>query len=134
MRTEEIAKLSRKLIADLIHKREQSEEAVLVEKDERRQHPRWPFPGAIEIWLSGNDAEQRWFASCANLSRTGIGMFMDRPLEAGMAVELACHFPAVTVCGGDDSPLHPDTGRLHRRRGIQFRFLILRKAESALEH
>jgi hypothetical protein len=99
MRTEEIAKLSRKLIADLIHKREQSEEAVLVEKDERRQHPRWPFPGAIEIWLSGNDAEQRWFASCANLSRTGIGMFMDRPLEAGMAVELACHFPEVTVCG-----------------------------------
>jgi len=99
MRTEEIAKLSRRLIDDLVHEREHSEGAALVERDERRRDPRWPFPGAIEIWPTGSEGGQRWFASCGNLSRTGIGMFMDRPLEPGLAVEMACHFPEVTVCG-----------------------------------
>jgi len=99
MRTEEITKLSREVIAELVRVREQSEEAPLVEADERRRHPRWPFPGAIELWPTGSDGAPRWFASCGNLSYTGIGMLTDRPLEPGMEVELACHFPEITVYG-----------------------------------
>jgi len=99
MQTEEITQLSREVIANLIRSREESEDAALFEGDDRRFHARWPFPGAIELWPKDGDGRVRWFASCGNLSYSGIGMFADRAFEPGTPVELACHFPELTVCG-----------------------------------
>lgn len=99
MQTEEIVKITRARVAELVKIRERSEDAELFEGDERRQYSRWPFPGAVELSPAGGDGRSRWYATCGNLSLGGLGMMADRHFAPGMVVDLSCHLPEATLYG-----------------------------------
>ena len=99
MQTEEIVKITRNRVADLVKIRERSEDAGLFEGDDRRTHPRWPFPGAVELSPADGDGRTRWFATCGNLSLGGLGLMTDHYFPPGMIVEFSCHLPEATLYG-----------------------------------
>jgi hypothetical protein len=99
MQTEEIIKITRDRVAELVKIRERSEDARLFEGDESRKHPRWPFPAAVELAPADGDGRTRWFATCGNLSIGGLGLIADHYFPPGMVVDLSCHLPEATLYG-----------------------------------
>jgi hypothetical protein len=99
MQIDEIVKITRQRVADLVHQREQDDGAHLFIGDERREHIRWPFPGAVELAPVGDDGRKRWFATCGNLSFGGLGVMTDHYFEPGTVIEISCHFPESSMFG-----------------------------------
>ncbi len=99
MQTEEIVKLTRKRVSALIKARQESAGTTPFPGPERRQYPRWPFKGAIELWPQGGDGRQVWHGTCLNLSDTGVGLSCEVHFDPGTVLELAIHLPEMTLCG-----------------------------------
>ncbi|HSW44219.1 MAG TPA: PilZ domain-containing protein [Phycisphaerae bacterium] len=99
MQTEQIVRITRRRVADLVKSRERSEDAVLFTGDEKRRNRRWPFPGAAELSLADGDGRKRWFATCGNLSFGGLGIITDRHFSPGTVLDISCHLPELTMVG-----------------------------------
>jgi len=99
MQIDEIITISRQRVADLVQQREKDDGAHLFLNDERREHARWPFPGAVELTPVDGDGRKRWFATCGNLSLGGRGVMTDHYFEPGTVLEISCHFPENSMFG-----------------------------------
>jgi hypothetical protein len=99
MKTEEIVKITRKRVADLVKARTLSSGPGLFAGHEKRKHTRWPFPGAVELSPVEDDGRTRWFATCGNVSLGGLGIISERCFENGTALEISCHLPEMTLVG-----------------------------------
>jgi hypothetical protein len=97
MHTDEIVKLSREVINDLIDRRYKPDKRH--GGSERRRAPRWPFPGTVEIRPDGGDGLEQWFGTCVNLSDTGLGFTCDERIDPGSRLEIAFHYPEKSVYG-----------------------------------
>jgi hypothetical protein len=96
MKADEIVKLSHRSIFELLKGRQEPESSEAPGR-ERRRKPRWPFPGTVEIHVSG--CAEPCFGSLRNLSETGLGMSCDRYFELESRVEIALHLPEASFCG-----------------------------------
>lgn len=96
MDTSEFVKLTRDAIKELIRAR--TEALPQPPNHERRRAPRWPFPAMVEIYMAGDDSG-RWFATCHNMSETGLGMSCEQYFEPETRLEIAIHLPEATFCG-----------------------------------
>ncbi|MFH0982282.1 MAG: PilZ domain-containing protein [Planctomycetota bacterium] len=66
----------------------------------KRRAPRWPFPGATQLWVTGKGgAEQLIFGTCCNLSAHGLGVRTDQPLPIGATLPIAIHLPQASYHG-----------------------------------
>jgi hypothetical protein len=99
MKTEEIVKITRKRVADLVKSRAEGKGPGLFAGHEKRQHTRWPFPGAVELSPVDDDGRTRWFGTCGNVSLGGLGVITERCFDDGAAFEISCHLPEMTLVG-----------------------------------
>ncbi len=97
MLTNDIVKLTRDRIAELVRSREAPESDYT--GNERRRAPRWPFPGAIGLRPADGGGDETWFGTCRDVSITGVGITCERYFEPGTALEIALHLPEATFCG-----------------------------------
>ncbi len=66
----------------------------------QRKHPRWPFPGTVELWIPGEFGPERHsLATSINLSAHGMGVRCDEELPPGMELEIAIHEPEASFHG-----------------------------------
>lgn len=66
----------------------------------RRRAPRWPFPGAVEIWVPAADGgEEHRFGTCENISMGGAGVRCDDAYERGTELQVAVHQPELSLHG-----------------------------------
>ncbi len=99
MQTEEIVKLTRERLIELLQARTESAASGPYAGRDRRRCPRWPFPGAVELSPAGDDGRTRWFATFCDLSPGGLGVVADCPFAAGAVLDLSCHLPEATLVG-----------------------------------
>lgn len=99
MKTDEIVRLTPKRVARLVRARQEREAPELFEGKEHRSNMRWPFMGAVELWPAAGDGQERWYATCQNLSEGGMGMVTEDAFDTGTPVELACHLPEASFFG-----------------------------------
>lgn len=93
MQTEEIVKLTRQAVRDLLTSRQ----PLPPDKHhERRRSPRWPFPATVEIQLDDNT---QTFGTCQNLNESGLGMSCDEYLEPETRLRFSVHLPEVSFYG-----------------------------------
>ena len=98
MDADEIQPLTRESAATLAAAQQPSSDSP--DESGKRTQPRWPFPGAVELWLpSAEGAEIHALGACHNLSRTGIGVRCDHQLSAGLTLPLAIHLPQASYYG-----------------------------------
>lgn len=98
MDADEIQPLSADTIAKLVADSQPGDAAP--EGNGKRRAPRWPFPGAIELWVRNPEGEERHILGvCQNLSEGGVGVRLDEPLAVGTVLNLALHQPALSVHG-----------------------------------
>ena len=97
MKTDEIVKLTREGIAELLSSRAAPEDEC--PGHERRKSPRWPFPGAVELRPVGANDDELCFGSCRDLSQNGVGLICDDPFETGTPLDIALHLPEASFCG-----------------------------------
>jgi hypothetical protein len=96
MNTEELTHLTRQAVRNLLQARHDEHADV---KGERRHTTRWPFPGTIEIHALGAPEQDQTFATCRNLSETGLGMSCDQFFDPESILEIAVHLPEATFLG-----------------------------------
>jgi hypothetical protein len=95
---DEIQPLSAKTLARVLAAN-RATEGIPEDLGQRRQ-PRWPFPGAVELWLPGEGGTERHvLGACHNLSEGGVGVRVDQPLKVGLTVNLAVHQPELSLHG-----------------------------------
>lgn len=98
MTVSEFQPLTRGAIAKLIRGR--SLEGADTTGHRRRQMPRWPFSGQVEMWLpDGDGGESLLLASCENLSAGGVGVRCDEPMALGLEIPIAVHQPEASFHG-----------------------------------
>lgn len=97
MKMDEIVKLTREAICDLLQRRQEGAEAF--DGSERRTAPRWPFPGTVELRPDGGDGTVQWFGVCRDVSEGGLGMTCDQAFEPGTRLEIAFHLPEASFYG-----------------------------------
>lgn len=97
MTTDEIIQLSPESIREIIRLRQEKHAGF--EGRERRHAPRWPFPGTAELRPVDEQSTDRWFASCRDLSDTGLGLSCERFFEPGTQLEISVHLPEATLYG-----------------------------------
>jgi len=98
MTVSEFQPLTRAAIAKLIRGR--SLHGADKSGHRRRQVPRWPFSGQVEMWLPDDDGgESLSLASCENLSAGGVGVRCDEPMEPGLEIPIAVHQPEASFHG-----------------------------------
>ncbi len=97
MPTDEIVKLTRETIADLLAAQSAPEQDF--EGDERRQSERWPFPGTVEIRIANGQAQEPSFATCRDVSSGGMGMKCDCHFETDTPLEISVHLPEASFYG-----------------------------------
>lgn len=96
MKTEEIVRLTRQSVIDLIEARTGNSEPY--PGPEKRRKPRWPFPGTVELHATDGTTGQ-WFGTCRNISETGLGMACERFFENDTVLDIAIHLPEVSLWG-----------------------------------
>ena len=100
MQTQEIVKLTRKRIAEIVKARQDAGKLPTEQAHvERRKVARWPFKGAVELWPDGADGRSLTHGTCLNISETGMGLSCDEHLNSGQIMEVAVHLPEMTLCG-----------------------------------
>lgn len=98
MEVSEICPLTREAVRDLLRSRMQA--SADLHGLERRLAARWPFPGAVELWLPDEAGIEHYcLATCLDLSLKGVGVRCDEPLERGSQIGLAVHQPEVSFHG-----------------------------------
>ena len=94
----EISALSEEAIARLVAG--QSKGLAKPAENGKRQTPRWPFPGTVELWVPDESGvEQHNLATCLNISLHGLGMLFDDELPIGLEFGLAIHQPEASLHG-----------------------------------
>ena len=96
MNTNEIIQLTRESIRDLIRLRQGASHGF--PGREHRRAPRWPFPGTVELHATDCTTGQ-WFATCGDISETGLGMCGEHYFCPEMIVDIAIHLPEATLYG-----------------------------------
>lgn len=98
METIEIFPLTENAVGDLLSERMGMD--VGRSGSTLRQHPRWPFPGTVELWVPGESGPERHtLATSINLSAHGMGVRCDEELPPGMELEIAIHEPEASFHG-----------------------------------
>lgn len=98
MKVSEICPLTEDAVAKLLASRKLP--APDVKTDGRRKAPRWPFPGAAELWIpEGGGLARHALATSLNLSLYGVGIRCDEPLSPGLELAIAIHEPEVSLHG-----------------------------------
>jgi hypothetical protein len=99
MLTDEFIPITADAILDILRERYGHEQDNEIDR-ERRQRPRWPFPGTVELWVPQDDGIELYMhARALNLSPMGIGILADEELPTGKRVALAIHQPEATLFG-----------------------------------
>jgi hypothetical protein len=96
MNTDEIIKLTQQAIVDLIKSRQEKNDSFAGR--ERRRIARWPFPGTVEIHPPEGTPGQ-WFATCRDISESGLGMIGEQWFEPESVIGIAIHLPEATLYG-----------------------------------
>lgn len=98
MDADEIIPLTAESIADLVRNHRVAE-APESESGNRRA-PRWPFPGAMQLWVADESGtETILFGTCDNISTAGLAGRIDEPLPVGVTIPIAIHLPQATYHG-----------------------------------
>ncbi len=98
MDAEKIVKISPDVIATLLS----IPATQTAAKDEggRRSENRWPFAGAVEVWLPDSCyGERHMLATLHNLSLHGLAMRTRRPIPQDTQISLAIHQPQLSCYG-----------------------------------
>lgn len=98
MDADEIFPLSREAIRTLLENRR----AADAEPGDlrRRRLPRWPFPGAVEMWVPTPEGrEEHILGTLHDLSEGGVGLRSDVMLEPGQTLAVAIHQPEASFHG-----------------------------------
>ncbi len=105
---DEIQPLSRVTVAAVLAEQITTESelfglAIDLDDDEdacQRGEQRWPFPGAVELWLPGpHDSDRYVIGACHNMSKSGVGVRMDHAIEVGITIDIAIHQPTLSLHG-----------------------------------
>jgi hypothetical protein len=100
MPTDEIVRLTPEAIREVVEERRKRDAGFKpFAGREKRAAPRWPFPSTAEIAPADGDTTVRWFATCHDLSESGLGMTCDRYFEPETALEVGIHLPEATLYG-----------------------------------
>ncbi len=97
MRTDEIVKLTRENIAQFLA--ENTEPADSYDGPQRRREPRWPFPGAVEVYPINASGGIQWLGTLRNVSASGLGMSCERYLKPETVVDISFHMPDASFYG-----------------------------------
>lgn len=92
MKATDICPLTQKAVQELLAARAAQSDPH--NGQERRQAPRWPFAGTVELWVPDEDGCERYtLATCIDLSADGIGIRCDDPLPIDLSLSVAIHQP-----------------------------------------
>lgn len=119
MDADEIVPLTRDAIKELLRLRAGGDDGGELG---RRQLPRWPFPGAVEIWVP--DAEGREvhvIATLHDMGEGGVGVRSDVRLEPGSTLNIAVHQPEASF-HGQATVRHCTRRRTGYHVGMEFKF------------
>lgn len=120
MDADEIVPLTRDAVRRLLASR--SENAPTPGAPGKRLAPRWPFPGAVEIWVPAqNGPEAHVIATLHDLSESGVGVRSDVKLEPGQVHSIAVHQPELSL-HGQATVRHCTPRRTGYHIGMQFNF------------
>ena len=120
MDADEIVPLTRDAIRRLLESRRA--DAADPSAPGKRQTPRWPFPGAVEIWVpAGERPETHVLATLHDLSEAGVGVRSDVKLEPGTVHAIAVHQPEMSL-HGHATVRHCTPRRSGYHVGMQFNF------------
>lgn len=98
MDADEIVPLTSEAVRALLQSRQGTEHDD--EELGRRQAIRWPFPGAVEIWVpddAGN--EHHVLGTLHDLSEGGMGIRIEVALDSGAEYAVAVHQPEMSLHG-----------------------------------
>jgi hypothetical protein len=98
MQTDEIVKLTRKELHNLIVSQGEAERYKFTGRD-RRMNPRCMFPAMVEVWPANGDGTEHWLGICQNLSMNGLGMVCDCSFEPDTAIEISVHLFEASIYG-----------------------------------
>jgi hypothetical protein len=122
VKTDEIIKLSREALLDLIETRlAHGKLEHPFSGSERRRTPRWPFPGQVEVRPEEGDHGLPEFVDCRDLNETGMGMCGEAHYPIGTTLELSVHLPEKTLYGRGVVRYSMRTPRGHMM-GVEFVF------------
>ena len=98
MDADEIVSLTAESISDLIESYLSAEEAEA--ETGNRHAPRWPFPGALQAWVTDeHGVETIAFGTCYNISAGGLAGRTDDLLPVGEILPIAIHLPQASYHG-----------------------------------
>ena len=98
MDADQIVKLTYEAIGELLNAR--AVNAGPKQPPGMRRSERWPFPGAVEVWLPNECyGEQHMLATLHNMSEHGMAMRSRRPIQTGTKISIAIHEPDLSVYG-----------------------------------
>ena len=98
MPTDEIVRLTRKQVSQLIRRRMQAAGHEF-DGEEQRRAPRWPFPGTVELRHAEGSDPNQWFATCRDISEGGMGMKTDVYFAPDTLLDISVHLPEMTLYG-----------------------------------
>jgi len=98
MQASEIVPLTRDAVKSLLDSRGRKHKPL--RGAEKRQLPRWPFQGAVELWLGDpDDCDGYALATCENLSGGGVGIRYEQQIDPGVVLNIAIHQPEQSLHG-----------------------------------
>ena len=120
MDANEIVPLTREALRNLLASRLPTGPAT--EELARRCLPRWPFPGAVELWVADPGGTDRHIiATLHDLSEGGVGVRCDVTVDPGTTVPIAVHQPEISFHGQATVRHCTPRGRGYLI-GLEFRF------------
>jgi hypothetical protein len=120
MDAERIIKLSVAAVSELLES--QNIKVLPKQPPGQRRSPRWPFPGAVEVWLPDHCyGERHMLATMHNLSMSGLAMRTRLPIATDTLISLAIHEPALS-CYGQGVVRHCTRAAVGYLVGIEFIF------------
>ncbi len=120
MDADRIIKLSPDAVRELLDSQSVKAESKLPPGQRRAE--RWPFAGAVEVWLPDRCyGERHVIASMHNLSLHGLAMRTRVPIPSDTSISLAIHEPALS-CYGQAIVRHCTRGAVGYLVGVEFIF------------
>jgi hypothetical protein len=120
MDAERIVRITPQAIGELLQS--QHVEAIPKRGPGSRREERWPFPGAVEVWLPESCyGERHLLATLHNLSPHGLAMRSRRPVPVETKIELAIHQPTLS-CYGQGVVRHCTQGQAGYLIGVELVF------------
>lgn len=96
MTTNQAVKLTRDLIAHMLTQRDQQPGAY--EGPERRQFPRWPVTGRVEMRPAGPHRNEHWVGDCHDISEGGLGLSCPHYVEPETLVDIVLELAGTSAC------------------------------------